>query len=67
MRVSAKQLGDHGEEFTCRLLRQKGFSAELLSVNARTYDIVAGRGADEFLVSVKVAREKQHVRLGARR
>jgi hypothetical protein len=67
MRPSSKELGDHGEEHTCQLLRARGYSAELLSVNARTYDVQASRGSAKFFVSVKVSREKQHVRLGARR
>lgn len=67
MRVTAKQLGDDGEQHTCELLREHGYSVELLQVNARTYDVRASSGNTEFLVSVKVSRDKQHVRLGSRR
>lgn len=67
MKISAKQLGDDGEEFTLRLLESRGFTATRLPVNAKTYDLRVQRDGSEFLVSVKVSREKQHVRLGARR
>lgn len=67
MRITSKQLGDDGERHTCELLRARGYVADLLPVNAKTYDIRASRGEAEFLISVKVSREKQHVRLGARR
>lgn len=67
MRVTAKQLGDDGEQHTCELLREHGYSVELLQVNARTYDVRASNGNTELLVSVKVSRDKQHVRLGSRR
>jgi hypothetical protein len=64
---TSKQLGDDGERYACELLRAHGFVADLLPVNAKTYDIRAGRGDMTFFVSVKVSRQKQHVRLGARR
>lgn len=67
MRPTSKELGDEGEEHACRLLRQRGYDAELLRMNARTYDIAVTRGEVEFLVSVKVSRKSQHVRLGSRR
>ncbi|MGC3980920.1 MAG: hypothetical protein QM808_06665 [Steroidobacteraceae bacterium] len=67
MEISAKQLGDDGEEFTLSLLQSRGFKVEKLPVNAKTYDLHAQKGNRDFFVSVKVSREKQHVRLGARR
>ena len=67
MRLSSKELGNHGEDHTRRLLDLKGYTATLLRVNAPTYDLEVTRGTERFLVSVKVSREKQHVRLGARR
>lgn len=67
LRPSQKELGDDGEHHTCELLRSRGYDARLLQVNARTYDLHVQKGRQEFLVSVKVARDKQHVRLGSRR
>ncbi len=67
MRVTSKQLGDDGERHTCELLREHGYVADLLAVNAKTYDVRASRAGAEFLISVKVSRDKQHVRLGSRR
>lgn len=67
MLPTSKELGDDGEAHACELLRARGFTANLLHVNAKTYDIKAIRGHAHFMVSVKVSREKQHVRLGARR
>jgi hypothetical protein len=64
---SSKELGDDGEQYTCGLLRSRGYDARLLEVNARTYDLHVQKGQQQFLVSVKVARDKQHVRLGSRR
>ncbi len=64
---SSKELGDDGEKHTCDLLKARGYDARLLQVNARTYDVEATKGSQRFLVSVKVARDKQHVRLGSRR
>ena len=64
---TSKELGDDGERYACELLRARGFVADLLPVNAKTYDIQASRGRMHFFVSVKVSRQKQHVRLGARR
>lgn len=66
-RLASKQLGDAGEELAAQLLRQRGYTASLLANNFPTYDIEAhGCGAD-FLISVKVARAQQHLRLGSRR
>jgi Holliday junction resolvase len=62
----AKQLGDEGERLVVELLRSRGYAAELLPTNYPTYDVVASRGPSMFHVSVKVSREKQHVRLGSR-
>lgn len=67
MSLTAKQLGDHGEDFTSDLLLSRGFSVQKLPVNAPTYDLVVTRGQTSFRVSVKVSRQKQHVRLGARK
>lgn len=67
MLLTSKELGDDGEGYACDLLRARGFAASLLRVNAKTYDILATCGSASFMVSVKVSREKQHVRLGARR
>ena len=64
---SSKELGDDGERYTCDLLKARGFDARMLQINARTYDVEATKGSQRFLVSVKVARDKQHVRLGSRR
>src|SRR5215210_7450035 len=66
MRLDAKALGDAGEAHSLELLQANGFSASLLPTNAPTYDLRASRPGIEFFVSVKVSREKQHVRLGAR-
>ncbi|XVJ70057.1 MAG: hypothetical protein HEQ39_10675 [Rhizobacter sp.] len=65
--LTSKELGDEGEAHACELLRARGFTATLLPVNAKTYDIEVTRGSVSFKVSVKVSREKQHVRLGSRR
>ena len=67
MHPTSKELGDHGEGHACELLRERGYAAILLRVNAKTYDIQASLGDKTFMVSVKVSREKQHVRLGSRR
>ena len=67
MQLTAKQLGDHGEEFTRQLLEARGYSVVKLPNNSPTYDLEVSRGGRTFQVSVKVSRQKQHVRLGARR
>lgn len=67
MKLTHKQLGDDAEDHTCRLLEAKGYATTKLPVNHPTYDIVATRSDSRFLVSVKVSRQKQHVRLGARK
>ena len=67
MSISSKALGDAGETYACHLLATHGFQATKLHVNAKTYDVEARQGSRVFLISVKVAREKQHVRLGSRR
>ena len=66
-RLTAKELGDHGESYACELLNSRGFDAQLLKVNARTYDLQVRKGDRRFFVSVKVSRDKQHVRLGSRK
>jgi hypothetical protein len=66
MHLTPRQLGEAGETYTRALLESKGYSAALLPVNAPTYDLAVSRDGKAFLVSVKVARDKQHVRLGAR-
>lgn len=66
MRLTSKQLGDAGEEHTLELLRSRGYVANKLPNNAPTYDLTASRNGRTFLISVKVSREKQHVRLGTR-
>ena len=66
MRLTSKQLGDAGEAHALALLQSRGYEANLLRTNAPTYDLsVSGNGVN-FFVSVKVSREKQHVRLGSR-
>lgn len=66
-RLTPKQLGDAGESHTIRILEDRGYEAIKLEVNAPTYDIRASKNGHEFFISVKVARDKQHVRLGSRR
>lgn len=66
MRVSAKELGDIGERHASELLISRGYNVDALPTNAPTYDLEASRKNSSFFVSVKVARDKQHVRLGAR-
>jgi hypothetical protein len=60
-------LGDAGEDHALGLLQARGYNAQKLAVNAKTYDLKVERDGMTFFVSVKVSREKQHVRLGARR
>ena len=67
MRLSSRELGDSGETHALKLLQARGYSAQRLAVNAKTYDLQVERNGKTFFVSVKVSREKQHVRLGARR
>lgn len=66
-RLTPRQLGDAGENHAVQLLEAKGYEAIKLEVNAPTYDIRASKNGREFFISVKVARDKQHVRLGSRR
>lgn len=66
-RLSPKQLGDAGEDHALELLQNRGYKVEELRINAPTYDLKASKNGMEFLISVKVARDKQHVRLGSRR
>ena len=66
MKLSSKQLGDAGEQHALDLLQLRGYDVLKLSTNAPTYDLQASRGGNTFLISVKVSRDKQHVRLGAR-
>ncbi len=65
--LSAKELGNQGEAHAMRLLHAHGYAAEYLPTNTPTYDLAVSRGETSFCVSVKVSREKQHVRLGSRR
>lgn len=65
-RPPSKKLGDDGEELAVSLLGSRGYTAELLSKNFPTYDIQASGESNDFLVSVKVARLHQHLRLGSR-
>ena len=67
LRLTPKQLGESGENHALELLRSKGYEAEKLQTNAPTYDIRGTKNGKDFFISVKVSREKQHVRLGARR
>ena len=67
MPLTAAQLGKHGEEYTARILRSRGYVVECLSTNAPTYDLKVSTTDTTFLVSVKVSRTKQHVRLGQRK
>jgi hypothetical protein len=66
-RGDAKQLGDAGESLATTLLTQRGYRATLLSPNYPTYDLLVAAQGQEFFVSVKVARKRQHLRLGSRR
>ena len=66
-RLSDSELGKHGEDFAARLLQAKGYRVEFLPPNFPTYDLKVNSGASSFLVSVKVSRTKQHVRLGQRK
>ena len=66
MRVAAKELGNIGERHAADLLSLRGYSVLALPTNAPTYDLHASRNDSSFFVSVKVSREKQHVRLGSR-
>lgn len=66
MELTSKQLGDAGEEHAATLLRDRGYKVEMLPVNAPTYDLRVSSASGEFHVSVKVSRDKQHVRLGTR-
>ncbi len=66
-RLTSKQLGDFGEIHVIELLQDRGYEAARLETNAPTYDVKARKNGNEFLISVKVARDKQHVRLGSRR
>jgi hypothetical protein len=66
-RLSDSELGKHGEEFTAQLLEAQGYGVEFLSRNSPTYDLKVSIGTESFLISVKVSRTKQHVRLGQRK
>ena len=66
MKLTSKQLGDAGEQHALELLQSRGYEVHKLPTNAPTYDLQVSRGTSTFLVSVKVSRDKQHVRLGAR-
>jgi hypothetical protein len=66
MQLTAKELGNAGEALALKLLIAKGYAASILLGNYPTYDIKASRAGMDFFVSVKVSRNKQHVRLGTR-
>jgi hypothetical protein len=66
MRLTPKELGNLGEDRAAALLRARGYEVEKLSVNAPTYDLRVKAKSQEFFVSVKVSREKQHVSIGSR-
>jgi hypothetical protein len=66
MATVGKALGDDGERFAARLLRERGYEVNFLPTNYKSYDLQVRRGEREFLVSVKVSQHKQHVRLGSR-
>jgi hypothetical protein len=55
-----------GERHAVDLLIARGYAATTLPTNFPTYDIEASRNGSTFFVSVKVSRDKQHVRLGSR-
>ena len=66
-RPATLALGDAGEDAALRLLHEHGYAeARKLRLNTPVVDIeVAGRSP--FRVSVKAARDRQHVRLGSYR
>ena len=66
MTRASKLLGDAGEKHAVDLLNARGYTAHTLPTNYPTYDIEASRNGVAFFVSVKVSRDKQHVRLGSR-
>lgn len=66
MPLTDAQLGKHGEAFACKLLEERGYTVEFLPTNHPTYDLNVRSADQSFLVSVKVSRTKQHVRLGQR-
>ena len=67
MPLTDAQLGRHGEEYAAALLRKRGYAVSELPTNFPTYDLKVATATSEFLVSVKVSRTKQHVRLGQRK
>lgn len=66
MPTAGQLLGDLGEQIASELLRSRGYGVKPLQKNAPTYDLEVSIGMARFQVSVKVSREKQHVRLGSR-
>lgn len=66
MRISAKDLGNIGEQCAAELLLSSGYTVSVLPINSPTYDLHAVRDGASFYISVKVSRDKQHVRLGSR-
>jgi len=66
MRLTPKELGNLGEDHAAALLQARGYEVEKLPVNAPTYDLRVKGKNQEFFVSVKVSREKQHVSIGSR-
>lgn len=65
-RISPWQLGSDGEDFALQSLQARGYRARKLPANTATYDLEVELASSSFLVSVKVSRTKQHVRLGTR-
>lgn len=65
-RVSTWQLGSDGEDYALESLRTRGYKVRKLPANTATYDLAVEHANGDFLVSVKVSRTKQHVRLGTR-
>jgi len=63
--TKGRKLGDAAEHFSKTLLEAHGYEATFLRNNFPTYDIEA-IGSVRFLVSVKAARSRQHIRLGTR-
>jgi hypothetical protein len=65
-RISSLQLGNDGEDYALQSLQARGYSVRRLPTNTATYDLEVEHPDRRFLISVKVSRTKQHVRLGTR-
>ena len=66
-RAETQALGDAGENAALRLLHEHGYTgARKLRLNTPVVDIEVP-GTHPFRVSVKAARDRQHVRLGSYR